>query len=145
MRLLTDGQKLALKGILILGLLAAHNNGLTDNRHVSQHGGAEHRGVDRHIAPAEQGLAFDADEVLELTRRHFTGFSIARQKTHGHSIVTDGGQGEILPLGPVAQQGIGNLNQAASAITDHRVSAHGAAMVDIDQNLQALFDDIVGL
>ena len=48
-------------------------------------------------------------------------------------------------LGPFAEQGIGNLNQDAGAIAHQRIGAHRAAMVEIDQKLQAQPDDLMGL
>ena len=48
-------------------------------------------------------------------------------------------------FGPVAQERIGNLDQDAGAVADQRIGAHRAAMVEIDQELQALADDLVGL
>jgi hypothetical protein len=40
---------------------------------------------------------------------------------------------------------IGNLDQDAGAVAHQRVRAHGAAMVEIDQELQAQPDDLVRL
>jgi hypothetical protein len=36
------------------------------------------------------------------------------------------------------------LNHAACAVADQRIGADGAAMVEIDQDAQALMDDVVG-
>ena len=40
---------------------------------------------------------------------------------------------------------IGNLDQDAGAVAHQRIGAHRAAMVEIDQKLQALADDLMGL
>ena len=48
-------------------------------------------------------------------------------------------------FGPFAEQGIGNLDQDAGAIAHQRIGAHRAAMVEIDQKLQAQPDDLMGL
>ena len=42
------------------------------------------------------------------------------------------------------KQRVGNLDQDAGAVAHQRVRAHRAAMVEIDEKLQALADDAVG-
>ena len=101
-------------------------------------------GIGGHIAPAEQHLAFDFDEMLELFDDDFARLGFARQKTHRHRIFAGLGQNHAGALGPFAQQRIGNLDQDAGAVAHQRVGAHRAAMVEIDQKLQALADDAVG-
>ena len=46
---------------------------------------------------------------------------------------------DSMPLlgGPMAQQRVRHLDQAAGAVADQRVGADRAAMVEIDQDLQA--------
>ena len=51
-----------------------------------------------------------------------------------------GGRVDALAFGPVAQQGVGNLDQAAGAVADQRVGAHRAAVIEVDQDLQAAVD-----
>src|SRR6185437_340565 len=46
---------------------------------------------------------------------------------------------------PLAQQQIGDLDQAARAVAHRRVRAHGTAMIEVNQELQPLRDDLVGL
>ena len=55
-------------------------------------------------------------------------------------VVAGGRQVEALAVGPVAQQGVGDLDQAAGAVADQRVGADGAAVVEVDQDLQAAGD-----
>ena len=43
------------------------------------------------------------------------------------------------------KQRVGNLNQDAGAIAHQRVGAHRAAMIQIDEKLQALADDADGI
>ena len=83
--------------------------------------------------------------MLELTGHHGPDLFVARHKAHGHGIVAGRRQGQFLALGPVAQKRIGNLNQTASAIANHGICTHSAAMIDIEQDLQALTHDIMGL
>ena len=44
---------------------------------------------------------------------------------------------------PIAQQRIRHLNEAAGPVADQRVGSDGAAMVEIDQDLQTARDDVV--
>ena len=56
------------------------------------------------------------------------------------------GSGRVTPvsLAHSRNSAIGNLDQDAGAIAHQRVGAHRAAMVEIDQELQALADDVMG-
>ena len=48
-----------------------------------------------------------------------------------------GGRRRPCAVGPVAQQGVGDLDQAARAVAHQRVGAHRAAVVEVDEDLQA--------
>ena len=117
---------------------------LTDHRHLVEHRLAEAGGVDRHVAPADQLLALDADEVLELAHRQLARRLVARHEAHGDAVAAGFRQLEALLGGPVTEQGVGDLDQAAGAVTHQRIGAHGAAVVQVDQDLQAALDDLVG-
>ena len=54
-------------------------------------------------------------------------------------------QGQAVLVRPVAQQRVGDLDQAAGAVAHQRVGADRAAMVEVDQDLQARADDVVRL
>ena len=56
------------------------------------------------------------------------------------------GCGSLTPvsLAHSRNSAIGNLNQDAGAIAHQRIGAHRAAMVEIDEELQALADDAHG-
>ena len=70
---------------------------------------------------------------------------VLRQEAHGDGVVAGRRQVDAGLARPVAQQGVGRLDQAAGAVADQRIGADRAAMVEIDQDLQALADDVVGL
>ena len=132
--LLADGQDLALEGVLVGELGAAADDRLADHRHALDHRLAEARRVGRHVAPAEQLLALDLDEMLEALDRELPRRLVLRQEAHGDGVVAGRRQVDRLLPRPVAQQGVGDLDQAAGAVAHQRVGADGAAMVEIDQD-----------
>ena len=144
-RLLADGQDLALERILILHLRAGHHDRLADHRHRLDHALAEARGVGGDLAPAEQALSLGGDVVFQQPDREVARVGILRQKAHRHRIVPGRRQRQVVLLGPVAQQRVRHLDQAAGAVAYQRVSAHRAAMIQVDQDLQPTFDDVVRL
>ncbi len=46
--------------------------------------------------------------------------------------------------GPIAQQGVRRLDHAAGPVANQRIGADRAAVIEIDENPQALVDDVVG-
>ena len=57
----------------------------------------------------------------------------------------EGRQVAPFPFRPVADQRIGDLNQQAGAIAHQRIGANGPAVIQIDQDFEALADDLVRL
>ena len=68
---------------------------------------------------------------------------VARQEAHRHGVVAGFRQGQFIFRRPVAQQFVGDLDQAAGAVANQRIGTDRAAMVEVDQNLQALANDLV--
>ena len=83
------GEDFALKRVLVLGVRAHRHDRLADQRHLLQYRLAEAGGVHRHVAPAEQLLTLDPDEVLELPDRQLGRGGVAGQEAHGHRVVAD--------------------------------------------------------
>ena len=101
-----------------------------------EHRGADARCVDRHVAPADQHLALDPDEVLEPLDRRRAARLVARQEAHRHRIIAGRRQVEPLALRPGAEQGVGDLDQAAGAVADLGIGADAAAMVEVGEDLR---------
>ena len=141
--LLADRQQLAFERILIGRTIAAPHDALADHRHFGNHRRPQSLGRGRHIAPADQDLAFFGNELLEKFGDHAaTGF-ILRQKAHCHGIIAGCRQRRARIMRPLAEQGIGQLDQDARAVAQQRIGTHRAAMVKIVQDFQGLFDDRV--
>ena len=133
LRLLADGEQLALERVLVLHLGAVRDDRLADQRHLFEHGLAEAGRIGRHVAPADQDLAFVLDEALELLDDDVARLGLARQEAHGDGVVARLRQGHAGALRPVAQQSVGNLDQAAGAVADQRIGTDRAAMIQIDK------------
>ena len=89
---------------------------------------------------------FDLAEVVrELVHREIARRVVLRQEAHGHGIIARLGQVDFCALGPVAEQLVRNLDQDARAIAQKGVCAHGAAMVQVQEDLEALGHDSIGL
>ena len=56
-----------------------------------------------------------------------------------------GGQREAEPRALAREELVGNLDQHAGAVAGFRVAAAGAAVRQVDEDLDALEDDVVGL
>ena len=80
----------------------------------------------------------DLDEMLELLDGEVARLLVLRQEAHGHGVVAGRRQVDARLARPVAQQRVGDLDQAAGAVAHQRVGADRAAVVEIDQDLQAL-------
>ena len=92
---------------------------------------------------AEQLLALDPDEPLHVRDRKGPRLLLHRQEAHRHRVAARRRQHQAALLGPVAQQRVRGLHQAAGAVADQRIGADRAAMVEIDQDLQPAADDVV--
>src|SRR3954470_20974651 len=68
---------------------------------------------------------------------------IHRQKAHGDGVAAGLRQFAPAPLRPIAQQRVRHLDHEASAVPDQRIGADRAAMVEVDEDLQAATYDVV--
>ncbi len=141
--LLPDRQDLALKSVLIGDVRAGLDDRLGDERHRLDDLDAEPGGVDADIAPGKEGLALGMDVMLDVLDRDGARLLVHRQKAHCHRIAAGGRQGEAALRRPMAQQLVRHLDHAAGAVAHQRVGADRAAMVEVDEDLQAAADDVV--
>ncbi len=142
-RLLADRQDFALKGVLIGQRRIGGDNRLANYRHRLDHPRAEPLRIGGHLAPAEQRLALDFDEMLHMTDGELARRLVARQKAHRDRVMSERRQAQVSAFRPIAQQRIRHLDQAAGTVADQRIGADRAAMVEVDQDFQAARDDVV--
>ena len=91
------------------------------------------------------GLALGGDHRVEMVDGELARGLLLRQEAHRDGVAP--GRRQLQPhlVRPVAQQAVGHLDQAAGAVAHQRVGADRAAMVEVDQDLQAAADDLVRL
>ncbi len=104
---------------------------------------SEMSGLAATIAPGEQRLALGVDVMLEMLDRDGARLALHRQKAHRDRVTAWWRQFEAALLGPMTQQPVRHLDQAAGAVADQRIGADRAAMVEVDEDLQAATDDVV--
>ena len=90
-------------------------------------------------------LAFGSDDFCKnpLALRPFG--RILRHVNEARAILTLGGQANIRLSANLPEKGMRRLHQDARAVARIDLAATGAAVVQVDQNGQRLFDDLVGL
>ena len=111
---------------------------------VARHA-ADGRAVDGRIAPAEHGEPFLAHDALEDAFALQARVPLHRQERHAHAVFARRRQREA-QLGALAREElVRNLNQHAGAVAGFRIAAACAAVRQVDQNLDALDDDVVRL
>ena len=97
--------------------------------------------VGRHVAPADQALAFLVHDALEERLSLAAGRLLARQEHESRTVSAFGRQlhAETSGLGP--EERVRHLNEDAGAVAGVDLAAAGAAMQQIDQELKRLPDD----
>ncbi len=141
---LADDVELALERIGHRDPAAAADEYLADHRLDLADRLAEVRVVARHVAPAEQELAFVLDRALDLVFAGEPRSRFARQEHHADAVLARRRQLDVLARHFFAQEGVRHLDQDAGAVARQRIGADGAAVRQVLQYLQPLLDDGVG-
>ena len=100
-------------------------------------------GVDRRIAPAENFETFLPDHPVHHLATALALLVISREKDHAHPIGAGRRQREAESPGFADEKRMRNLNENACAVPGLRVAAASAPVRQVDQNLNALQDNIV--
>ena len=141
---LADHIQLALQRVLHDHVVPAANEHLADDRLLGAHCWAHrHVAVHRHVAPAQQHLAFELDGALQLFLASQTRRVLLRQKDHADAVFAGRRQLDALLGHLLAVELVGHLDQDARAVAHQLVGPHGAAVVEVFQNLERLGDDCV--
>ncbi len=140
-----DHVELALEGIGDHHVGAAADEDLADHRLLGLDRGRHgHRRIGRHVAPAQDDLAFGTDGTLDLFLAGETGGVFLGQEDHAHAVIAGGRQGHALLGHLFAEQGVRNLDQDAGTVALQRVGTHGTPVVQILQDFETLLNDLVG-
>jgi hypothetical protein len=136
---LADHVQLALQRVLHDDVGAAADEHLLQDRLLLAHGGRHrHLAVDRHVAPAEQHLAFGLDGALELLLAGQAGGVLLGQEDHADAVFAGRRQLDALLGHLFAVQRVGQLQQDAGAVAHQLVRAHRAPVIQVLQDLQRL-------
>ncbi|MNV17656.1 hypothetical protein D3C71_1084490 [compost metagenome] len=143
---LADHVQLALQRVLHDHVVATADEYLAQDGLLLAHGGGHgHVHIDRHIAPAQQYLAFGLDGALHLLLTSQSRGVLLGQENHAHTVFARCWQGYALLGHLFAVQRVRDLDQDAGAVAHQRVGTHRATVVDVFQNLQSLRHDVVAL
>ncbi|MNL05170.1 hypothetical protein D3C87_1257530 [compost metagenome] len=143
---LADDVELTFQRVRGHDVAATANEDLADHRLGGAHrGGHRHVAVHRHVTPAQHDLAFQAHRALELLLAGQARGVFLRQEDHAHAVLAVRRQGHALLGHFLAVELVRDLDQDAGAVAHQLVGAHGAAMVEVLEDLQALRDDLVRL
>ncbi len=143
---LADDVQLALQRVRHEHVVATADEDLADDRLASRTvGDMGMSRFHRHIAPAQQHLAFGLDGALQLLLAGLAGGVLLGQEDHAHAVFARRRQLHALLGHLFAVELIGNLDQDACAIAHQRVGAHSATVVDVLEDLQRAQHDVVAL
>src|SRR5262245_13735620 len=133
-------------GLLVAGVPpAVGDEYLLDDRFRRARRGAEARIVTRHFAPAQDGVPFGADGLLDQLAQCQPGVLVFRQKDEARAILARRRQGEAEVRRRLAEEPIGHLNEDAGAVARVGFASAGAAVQQVEEHLQPLLDDPVRL
>ena len=142
---LADDEQAALEIVFGRDRVAAADENLLHHRLDRLDALAEDRAVDRHVAPAEHGLALAGDREIDGLHNLRPRRRVSRHEELADRVMAGRGQGEAQLLAFRREEIVGDLGQHAAAVAEGRIGADRAAMVEIDQDLKALLEDGVRL
>src|SRR5262245_10504631 len=118
---------------------------LLDDRFRRARRGAEARIVARHFAPAQDGMPFGADGLLDQLAQRQSRVLVFRQKDEACAIPAHRRQGEAEVRRRLAEEPIRHLNEDAGAVARVGFAPAGAAVQQVEEHLQPFLDDPVRL
>jgi hypothetical protein len=143
---LADQVELALQGVLDHDIRAATDEQLPDHRLTGSHQRRDlHLLVQRHVAPAQDHLALGPHRALELLLAGPPRGILLRQEHHADAVLSRRRQLHA-PCGHfVPKQLVGNLQQDTGPVAEELVRAGRPAVIEVQQDAQAVLDDLVAL
>ena len=113
---------------------------LPEERHTGTSGVADQLGGDRDVAPAEDPEALLGRDLLDPALRLGPLGGVDGQVGHAHGIRAAARQVEA---GHRPQEPVGHLGEDAGTVSDERVRAGGASVVQVAQRRERVLDDVV--
>jgi hypothetical protein len=101
--------------------------------------------VNRRVAPAEHAQTLLANDPLQNAFAVQTGMLLDRQKGHPDGVLARSWQSDTQRGALTRKKLVRNLNQNTRAVTGLRIAAAGASVGQVDQDLNALLDNLVAL
>ena len=120
----------------------ADENLLDDGRARARHR-PERAFVHAHVAPADEPLPGAEDLVFEDVHAATAVVFVARQKHTADAVLAGLRQLDVARLALATEERIRQLNQDAGAVARQRIAAAGAAMHEVQKDIDSLFDDVV--
>jgi len=102
-------------------------------------------GVYRRVAPTQNRKAFLNHDFFHQSFATHALVRFHRKKHHAHAVFAGRGQREAKPRALGFEKGVRNLDEHTRAVTRLRIATAGAAVGEIDENLDALENDVVAL
>ena len=133
------------KVLLVGDVRVAGDEDLPLNRFDRLHPLAEARIVDRIVTPTDKDLALGDDGLFDDRFDLRARGGVARHEELPNRVMAGFGQLQSERVAFNRKELVRNLRQHAAAIAERRVGAGGAAVVEIDENLQALLQNGVRL
>ena len=96
------------------------------------------------VAPAEDGETFLTGDAFDDAFADEALLGFHGQEHHADAVVARVGQGVAEFLAFAGEELVGNLDEDAGAVTGFGVATAGSAMGQIDEDLDAFGDDVVG-
>ncbi|SPU68132.1 Uncharacterised protein [Brucella neotomae] len=124
-----------------------HRAAPDEDLHMERLGGRDRRSlgkrriIDRHVAEADEGLAFGGDHFPDDLFRMGAQIRVARHENIADAIVTRLRQVYALTRHFLAKEAIWNLHQNARTVAHQRIGADSTTMGEVFQHLQAVFHD----
>ena len=137
--------KPTLEVVLIRHARAAADERLTHGRLDSFHRVAEIGIVDGSVAPAQKGEPLLAQHATNDRLNLSAGAGVARHEELTDAVKARRREGEPEPGALLREERMRHLHENAAAVTELGISAHRAAMVEVEQDLQALLHNLVAL
>ena len=125
------------------GNFAHPDDDLLEVGHAGQGDGAEFRRIGRHVAPAEDLGAFGFDNAFDGFDAAIGDLCVGRHEENAHAIGAGLGELEAELGGPVLEEAMRHLEQEPRAIAGLLVAAHGAAMLEVNEDGGGVADDFV--